>query len=144
MSTFKAVSLSFKNTPLNVRELFSFSEDGCKILLHTLREKFDINEALILSTCNRTEVYYSSPIDLNEQIIDFLVDNTELGTHGDLKNYFKRINSNLHAIKYLFEVSVGLHSQVLGDLQISGQAKDAYQWSADHLRRPTPAAAGAA
>jgi glutamyl-tRNA reductase len=131
VSHFKAVSLSFKNTPIEIRELFTFNEDASKALLMSLKERFDLSEALVVSTCNRTEVYYSSAIDINDKLIDFLVNDTQLSTHGNLKNYFRKISDNLEAIRYLFEVSVGLHSQVVGDLQISGQAKDAYQWSAD-------------
>lgn len=131
MSHFKAVSLSFKNTPIEIREFFTFNEQSCKALLLSLKERFDISEALVISTCNRTEVYYSLPYNVNEDIIDFLVNNTPLSSQKNLKNYFRQISDNLEAVQYLFEVSVGLHSQVVGDLQISGQAKNAYQWSAD-------------
>jgi glutamyl-tRNA reductase len=131
LNNFKAVSLSFQNTPLDIRELFAFDEAACKKLLLDLREKFDLNEALVVSTCNRTEVFYSSSQDINDAIINFLVENTQLGEQGDLRKYFRKITDSLEVTKYLFEVSVGLHSQVVGDLQISGQAKDAYQWSAD-------------
>ncbi len=131
MSILKAVSLSFKNTPLEIRELFSLHEKGCKTLLLDLKEKFDLNEALIVSTCNRTELYYTSEININEQLIAYIIAHTEIGKQGDLSKYFIRISDNAEAVKYLFEVSAGLHAQVVGDIQIAGQIKDAYQWSAD-------------
>lgn len=114
-----------------MRELFSFDEQGCKRLLLDLKEKFDLVEALVVSTCNRTEIYYTSDIDINQQLISHLIQNTEVGSQGDLSEYFNAFSSNESAIKYLFEVSAGLHAQVVGDIQISGQIKDAYQWSAD-------------
>lgn len=127
----KAISLSYINAPVQLRELFSFNEQGCKNLLLSLREQFDIQEALVVSTCNRTEVYYTSDIDLNDSIIDYLLTHTEVGAQNLLKNSFVKITDSQQAVKYLFEVSAGLHSQVLGDLQIAGQVKDAYQWCAD-------------
>lgn len=128
---FKAVSLSFLNTPIAIRELFSFDEFGVKKILLLLKEQFDLQEAIFISTCNRTELYYVSEIDLNDAIIDFFIQNTDIGKQGDIKNYFVKYNQSMATIAYLFEVSVGLHSQVIGDLQMIGQAKDAYQWAAD-------------
>lgn len=128
---FKAVSLSFQNTPISIRELFSFDESGVKRILLCLKERFDLQEALFISTCNRTELYYVSEIDLNNQIIDYFVEQTDIAKAGEVKQYFLKFNQSLETIYYLFEVSIGLHSQVIGDLQIIGQAKLAYQWSAD-------------
>lgn len=90
-----------------------------------------MNEALVISTCNRTEIYYVSDIDINTDLIDYLIEKTEVGRQGDLKNYFAKIDTNADAVKYLFEVAAGLHAQVVGDIHISGQIKDAYQWAAD-------------
>lgn len=131
MSYFKAIALTFIDTPLEVRELFSFDEKGSKLLLLRLKERFDLTEVLVVSTCNRTEVYYNSEIDINEELIQYLIENTEVGKQGDLSKYFKRIAFNNKAVQYLFEVSAGLHAQVVGDIQIARQIKDAYQWSAD-------------
>jgi glutamyl-tRNA reductase len=132
VSNLKAISLSYKNTPVQVRELFSFDEAGCKELYFRLKEQFDLTECLIVSTCNRTEIYYTSDIDINNSLIDFLLSSTKVGEQAqDLKEYFVKIDNNDEAVKYLFEVSAGLHAQIVGDIQISGQIKDAYQWAAD-------------
>lgn len=128
---FKAISLSYQNTPLAMRELFSFDENATKKMLLSLKETFDLEEALLISTCNRTEIYYLSEIDINSQLIDYLVDNSELKNIKNIKSYFKNFTNHIEAVNYLFEVSIGIHSQVVGDLQIISQAKDAYQWSAD-------------
>jgi glutamyl-tRNA reductase len=131
LNTLKAISLSHQNTPLEIRELFSFDEQGCKSVLLDLKERFDISDAIMVSTCNRTEIYYNSEINLNENLINYLLEHTEVGKQGDIKPFFVSFSDNKAAIQYLFEVSAGLHAQVIGDLQISGQVKDAYQWAAD-------------
>lgn len=131
MSNLKAVSLSYKNTPLEVRELFSFDEQGCKNLSLALKSQFDLSELIIVSTCNRTEIFYCSDIDINNNLVEYLLNSTEVGKQGDVRSYFKLISDNKEAIQYLFEVSAGLHAQIVGDIQISGQVKDAYQWAAD-------------
>jgi glutamyl-tRNA reductase len=127
---FKALSLSHKTAPLEIRELVALNEDSCKSLLTQIREFADISEILILSTCNRTEVYYSSPEDLSLTIIQLL--GLQTGSLGQLEpSYFASYTQHNDAVKYLFEVSLGLHSQVIGDMQISNQIKNAYQWTAD-------------
>lgn len=127
----KAVSLSYKSAPLNIRELVSFDEEACKRLLKYFKEFTPINEALVLSTCNRTEVYYSSEIDLSQDIIKLIALERSISNIGDYRDFFVVINDHREALQHLFDVSMGLEAQVIGDLQISNQVKRAYQWSAD-------------
>jgi glutamyl-tRNA reductase len=127
---FKAVSLSHKTAPLAVREAFALTEGEVKAFSLQLRDVFDIQEALVVSTCNRTEVYYASSDNLNELVIKSLVAFKALGTSDSFMPYFRCYNDH-EAAKYLFEVSVGLHSTVVGDLQIPNQIKHSYQWAAD-------------
>ncbi len=129
--SFKAVSLSYKSAPLNIRELVSFDEEACKRLLKYFKEFTAINEALVLSTCNRTEVYYSSEQDLSPEIIKLIALERNIGNIGDYRDYFVVVNDHATALQHLFDVSMGLEAQVIGDLQISNQVKRAYQWSAD-------------
>lgn len=85
---------------------------------------------MILSTCNRTEVYYSSEVDLTESIVKLLAVHHG-GFGGDeLLPHFQSYEHQ-SAVEHLYEVSLGLDSKVLGDLQISNQVKKAYQWAAD-------------
>jgi len=128
---FKAVSLSYKNAPLNIRELVSFDEDACKRLLKYFKEFTPINEALVLSTCNRTEVYYSADADLSEDIIKLIALERSINDIADYKEFFVVINDHQEALQHLFDVSMGLEAQVIGDLQIANQVKRAYQGSAD-------------
>lgn len=127
---FKALTLSHKKAPLEIREQIALNEDESKDLMLKIKEIFGISELLVVSTCNRTEVYYCSENDYSEQIIKLLASQKVIQSN-EILPYFEIISDHNEAVKYLFEVSFGLHSQVVGDLQITTQIKQAYQISAD-------------
>lgn len=128
---FKAVSLSYKNTPVDVREMVAFDESQSKRLLEMIEEYSDISEALIISTCNRTEVYYSSTSDQYESIIKLIGVVKGISEISNYKKYFTNLDEHKQAVEHLFNVSIGLEAQVVGDLQIINQIKSAYQIAAD-------------
>lgn len=128
---FRAISLSHKSAPVEIREVIALDEGSIHSLLLKLKDFFSITDTLILSTCNRTEVYYSHEIDLNEQIIKLIGLEKGLTNVVDYLEYFKIHNDDRDAIEHLFRVSMGLEAQVVGDMQISNQVKRAYQASAD-------------
>ncbi len=128
---FKVVSLSYKKAPLQIRELLSLSEQSCKGLLHLLRDYTSATDVLVLSTCNRTEVYYSAEEDLSSEIIRLIGVQNQIGNITDYAEYFNCITDAQEATRHLFYVSIGLEAQVVGDMQISNQVKRAYQLSAD-------------
>ncbi|MBN7815621.1 glutamyl-tRNA reductase [Algoriphagus pacificus] len=128
---FRALSLSHKTAPVQIREIIALSDQEIERILIKLKEFFSLNDVLILSTCNRTEVYYSHDLDLSTEIIKLV--GLEKGLH-DIVNYleyFQIYNDDRVAISHLFRVSMGLEAQVVGDIQISNQVKRAYQASAD-------------
>jgi glutamyl-tRNA reductase len=127
---FRVVSISHKNAPLNIREQIALNEDECKALMLKLQETFGILEVLVLSTCNRTEIYYMTQGEKKKDIIKLLATQKAIPSETILP-YVEFIENQESAIQYLFEVALGLHSQVVGDLQIPNQIKNAYQWSAD-------------
>jgi glutamyl-tRNA reductase len=129
--TFRAISLSHKSAPVEIREVIALDEGSIHSLLLKLKDFFSITDTLILSTCNRTEVYYSHEIDLNEEIIKLIGLEKGLTNVVDYMDYFKIHNDDRDAIDHLFRVSMGLEAQVVGDMQISNQVKRAYQASAD-------------
>jgi glutamyl-tRNA reductase len=129
--TFRAISLSHKSAPVEIREVIALDEGSIHSLLLKLKDFFSITDTLILSTCNRTEVYYSHEIDLNEEIIKLIGLEKGLTNVVDYMEYFKIHNEDRNAIEHLFRVSMGLEAQVVGDMQISNQVKRAYQASAD-------------
>lgn len=127
---FKAITISHKKASLQLRGQIALNEDESKALMLKMRETFDVSEVLVLSTCNRTEVYYVSENDLGESIIR-LIASQKILSSNEILPYFEIIDDHNEAVRYLFEVSMGLHSQVVGDLQIPNQVKHAYQWAAD-------------
>jgi glutamyl-tRNA reductase len=128
---FKAVSLSFKKAPLAIRELLALDEAACRRFLHSLHHDLGLSDLLVLSTCNRTEVYYAADDDRSREIILALGDLKGRPDVGAFLPYFDLLTSAEDAVQHLFEVAMGLDAQVVGDLQISNQVKMAYQWSAD-------------
>ncbi|MEL7005224.1 MAG: hypothetical protein AAFN93_21185 [Bacteroidota bacterium] len=127
---FKTIGLSFKNAALDIREQLAMDEEHIKKLLKFIGEYTDASDALVLSTCNRTEIYYSHQDDLKEKILKGLAIIKGL-SFNDVDACFDTILDNDEAVEHLFKVSMGLEAQVVGDLQISNQVKMAYQWSAD-------------
>jgi glutamyl-tRNA reductase len=128
---FKALSLSYKSAPLAVREQVALNEDEIKNFSLKIRDLFNINETLIVSTCNRTEVYYVADENHNADIIKLLLIEKGIVDKGEYFGYFEQFNLQLEAIQHLFEVATGLHSKVVGDLQIPNQVKQSYQIAAD-------------
>ena len=123
---FAVVGVNHNNTPINIRENVSFTDtqkiEGINFLLDN-----GIEEAIILSTCNRSEVYiYSNNIlDKVEVVKNFYQD------FFDVENIEKFLfnKTGEEAIKHVFNVSAGLDSLVLGEDQILGQVKDAHDFA---------------
>ncbi|WP_044201247.1 glutamyl-tRNA reductase [Flammeovirga sp. OC4] len=131
MKDFKAVKLSYKNTPLDVRGQFSLSQQDCEDLLKVYQNDERVNELLLVSTCNRTEAYYMADEDLSKDIINKICTLKAVEEDKAYK-YFESMSSASDAQMHLFRVAMGLEAQVVGDIQISSQVKRAYQWTADH------------
>ena len=128
---FRAISLSHKTAPVQIRELISLDEQSIQRILLRLKEFFSLSYALILSTCNRTEVYYGHDLDLSTEIIKLVGIERGLSDVVNYLEYFEVYNEDRAAINHLFRVSMGLEAQVVGDIQISNQVKRAYQTAAD-------------
>lgn len=128
---FKAISLSHKKAPVEIRELVSLTEENSRALLLQLREMLGISEALIISTCNRTEIYYAAEEDLSNELISLIGVQKGILRTETIHHYFQPITETEAAVRHLFRVAMGLESMVVGDLQISHQVKRAYQWTAD-------------
>lgn len=127
------VSFSHKNSTLQQREKLSFSDDRSKLeFMEKLNHHPQINESMILSTCNRIEVLAScSDVDeSNAYILHLLslhsgVSVDELKSRGDMLDDYG-------AIHHLFSVASSLDSMVVGETQIAGQLKDAFKLSQEN------------
>ena len=129
-NTFRLLGLSFKNTSIEIREKLALIEEDAKRLIQFIATNTEAGDVMVLSTCNRTEIYYSSQRDLAHEIC------TAIGLQKGIsiaavEEYFSNKKEGEEAILHLFNVSMGLDAQVVGDIQISNQVKKAYQWSAD-------------
>lgn len=129
-NNFKLISLSHKDAPVEVRELVSLNEADIKNLLSKVKEYLPISEALIVSTCNRTEFYYTGE-DRFEDIVKLIAIEKGITLSRKELTHFKSIVDHEQAINHLYRVAMGLESQVVGDIQISNQIKKSYQWTAD-------------
>ncbi|MEP2773962.1 MAG: glutamyl-tRNA reductase [Fulvivirga sp.] len=129
-NNFKILGLSFKSAPIEIREQLALNEENAKKLLKFIGDFTEATDVLILSTCNRTEIYYNHVQDYSNEIIQGIA--LLKGLNADtISKHFKLYSNHKESVKHLFEVSMGLQAQVVGDLQISNQVKRAYQWSAD-------------
>jgi len=127
------VGLSHKTAPVEVREKLAVSESRLGEALHRLRSYEGVKESLLLSTCNRVEVYA-------------VVEEAEAG-HARVEEFFaeahlalssEQLTPHLYwytdgrAIGHLFRVAASLDSMIVGEPQILGQLKDAYETSLRH------------
>jgi glutamyl-tRNA reductase len=130
VNNFSVLSLSHQNSPLETREIFAFNEDQQKAISLKIKDIFGISELLILSTCNRTEVYYVSEKNIANELIKTLA--AEKGTLDKKQSlkYFD-LKNGINAIEHLFKVASGLDSKIIGDLQIPYQLKKSYQNAVD-------------
>ncbi len=134
---FKSLSISYRTAPLTIREQITLNETEAKALMVTLKDYFELSDLLVVSTCNRTEIYYISPKNLNTELVKLLLIQKGLTEPAAYLPYFEHYIGEAEAVRHLFEVATGLHSQVVGDMQIPNQIKQAYQWAADlHMAGP--------
>ncbi len=123
--------ISYKTAPVEIREKFSFCGTELEEGYRQLMNEESLAGAVIINTCNRTEVYASSAnlIEGQAAINRFLARYTGLEI-DELINYIYQPNCH-DAIAHLFMVASGLDSMVLGETQIIGQVKDAYLKACD-------------
>jgi len=131
-----AVGLNHLTAPLELREKVAFAADATASALSDLARQPGVNEALILSTCNRTELYVEVEAGAEAVPQTWLAAQHRL-TERRIDEFLYRHHEN-EAVRHLFRVATGLDSMVLGEPQILGQVKDAYQAarSAGSLRAP--------
>jgi len=127
-----AVGLSHHSSPVTVREKFAFAEPKVPAALQLIRESGLAEEAVILSTCNRVEIYAATTLEPRKafaELQEFLV---------RIHDYRDPLTDELYelaepdSIEHLFKVACGLDSMVLGETEILGQLKKAYDLALQH------------
>jgi glutamyl-tRNA reductase len=119
-----AIGLNHSTAPVEIRERVAIGSDLLPAALGDLREQSGAEEAVILSTCNRTEVYCSVPRHDCRRPVDWFLDFH--GCRARLEPYCYA-HPDAHAVKHVLRVASGLDSMVLGEPQVLGQLKGAYQ-----------------
>ncbi|MGL4849701.1 MAG: glutamyl-tRNA reductase [Clostridium sp.] len=112
-----------KETPLEIREKFSISNKKREKALELL--KSEVEEIVVLSTCNRTEIYFNHFLE-DKEILKKIFEAFEFDKSLMDYIFIARGDTSIH---HLFKVICGFHSKILGEDQILGQIKDAYSYS---------------
>jgi glutamyl-tRNA reductase len=120
-----ALGLNHLTAPVSLREQVAFDPNAAAEALHELTREPGVEEALILSTCNRTQLYLSV-VEGAEHVPQEWLNRHHRLTPGKLDEFLYRHDED-DAVRHMFRVATGLDSMVLGEPQILGQVKDAYQ-----------------
>ncbi|MBL4745750.1 MAG: glutamyl-tRNA reductase [Flavobacteriaceae bacterium] len=123
---FYNVGLSYKKADVKMRGAFSISKENQLLLLQEAKSK-GINGIIVMSTCNRTEItgFSKHPFELISLMVKY--------SNGNVEDFIKvsSVTKNNEAVRHLFNIGTGLESQILGDYEIVGQLKQAYQQAKD-------------
>src|SRR5690349_16474316 len=127
------VGLNHRTAPVEVRERVSFNAEQARRASEQLRSKGILEETLVLSTCNRSEVYGVPPETLREcapGLSSFLCEFHAI--RPDVLNGAMYQHYDRAAVRHLFRVSAGLDSLLLGEAEILGQVREAYRFAHEH------------
>jgi glutamyl-tRNA reductase len=127
MSELLALGISHKSAPVALRERLAFSEGQAQRFARELVARDEVREAVVISTCNRTEIYVvaSEPVQAEAELLGRLarraaIRPTELAT-------LVISPRNCDAARQLFRVTSGLESMIVGEAEVQGQVKRAYE-----------------
>src|SRR5688572_28771169 len=125
------IGVSHRTAPVDLRERLDFSSRDVGAAVEALATRSSAAETVVLSTCNRSEIYVASPSPSQAQneIIEFLTQYHQLPAEAFEPHLFSFGDAD--AAKHLFRVAAGLDSLVVGEPQILGQVKDAFQAAAE-------------
>ena len=127
MSELLALGVSHKTAPLDLRERLSLTEGRAAGALRELTEVAGIHEAAAISTCNRTELYLvvSDPVEAESTALGVLTRQADIRP-TELLGHLYSLRSG-EAVRHLFRVTAGLDSMIVGEAEIQGQVKRAYE-----------------
>ncbi|MSU05118.1 MAG: glutamyl-tRNA reductase, partial [Pedosphaera sp.] len=120
------IGLNHQTAPIAVRERFAFADSLVPETLARMKSEGLIQEGVILSTCNRVEIYAATdgnPVEVGKKLLQFLT---------NFHSYEQVLTDEIYSlgeplsVQHLFKVACGLDSMVLGETEILGQLKKAY------------------
>lgn len=119
------IGLNHQTAPIEIREKAAFGPESLQVALSDLTQSAGASEATILSTCNRTEIYCGQENDNRENILAWLSAHSGIARSELNESMYQFPNEE--AVRHAFRVASGLDSMVLGEPQILGQMKTAFQ-----------------
>ncbi len=126
MSELLAIGVSHKTAPVEVRERLALPDARAADFLRDLRGVGEVHEAVALSTCNRTELYLvvGDPVEAEGTVLAMLSSQAGIRPTGLASAIYS--HRNCDAARHLYRVTAGLESMVVGEAEIQGQVKRAY------------------
>ena len=130
------IGLNHRTAPVELRERVFFTQEDARLASEELRSKGVLSETLVLSTCNRSELYgvppesASSPKDSAGAMELFLATFHKIEPSALNGSLYRRHDRD--AVRHLFRVAAGLDSMMLGEAEILGQIREAYRIAVDH------------
>lgn len=129
----KLIGISHRTAPLEIRERFVFDSAQVHEMLERVVHEQLASEAVLLSTCNRTELYFvaqGGEARVKNLLVEQLSERADVSV-GRAETFLYEENERA-AIEHLFRVSASLDSMILGEPQIQGQVRTAYELAAEH------------
>ena len=126
-----AVGLSHRTAPVELRERVDFSKAGVDAALASLASRGVARELVILSTCNRAEIYAAADTDATGEALERVFSEYHGVPHAQIAEHLYT-RKGPDAARHLFRVAAGLDSLVVGEPQILGQVKTAYSAASEH------------
>ncbi len=127
MSELLAIGVSYKTAPVEVRERLVLPDAKAAEFIRDLRGTADVYEAVTISTCNRTELYLvvGDPVEAEGRVLSMLSSQAGIRPTELAASIYS--HRNCDAARHLYRVSAGLESMVIGEAEIQGQVKRAYE-----------------
>ena len=129
------ISINYKIAPLEIREKFYFDNSEKIVFNNLLKKKVGVEGLMMISTCNRTEIYFEFENHVGEEkkflhtIVKELVDFK--GYKDSLSPYLNNLTGSYNVANHLFRLVSGLESMIIGEFQIVDQLKEAFYFAKD-------------
>ena len=126
------IGMNHETAPVELRELAAVGEHTIDEVMSTMRTIKDIKESIVLSTCNRVEILFTTENEerATDSVIDFLCHYSQISRDKLLPLLY--IYYDQEAIRHIFRVGASMDSLIIGEPQILGQVKEAYRIAVNH------------
>ena len=128
----ECISISHKTAGADLRQRFAFAEQEAEAFVRELTDRREIGQAVLLSTCNRTELYVQGETGSFGILEELLARKSEIDAER-IRETARRYEGK-SAVRHLFSVTCGMDSMVVGEDEILGQVRSAYLFSSERGR----------